>query len=188
VKLERNFGLSAHSLERLRLRPVLVGQAPSRRSRTDAPLIGGQSGTKLMTLAGLADESPRFALFLYRRLFATANLIKRWPGKGKSKGDRFPMALARKAAGRLLVELDRRLVVCMGRKVAKAFGKGGIGLLEMDGQLDDVSRRTVFAVFPHPSGVSHWWNERKNVQRARYFLTKIARWTRERISRCDEGR
>jgi hypothetical protein len=188
VKLERIPKLSARNQERLRLRPVLVGQAPSQRSRADAPLIGGRSGTKLMLLAGLGGRDPHLSLLLYRRLFATTNLIERWPGKGRNKGDRFPMAKARRAAERMLVDLDRRLVVCVGRKVAKAFGVGHLGWLKMDGTLADVESRTVFAAFPHPSGLSHWWNDGRNEQRARHFLTKIARWTRERVAACDAGR
>jgi hypothetical protein len=80
------------------------------------------------------------------------------------------MAEAREHAERmrpwLADEFD--LVLLLGRKVAAAFGLAGVPLLGEARHFDHLDCRWV--VYPHPSGVSHFWNDAANLERARRVL------------------
>ena len=144
---------------------LFVGQAPSRTAgRVRA--FDGRSGQRLASLLDLT-----LAEFL--AIVDTVNLLARWPGKhgGKyayrEKGDRFPIATARRKANRLKKELHalrHPVVVLCGRRVARAFG--------VEGEFLSRHRRGGIQVllFPHPSGCSQWWNDPKNVRAARRAL------------------
>lgn len=149
---------------RIARRPgILIGQAPSRRSRAETPLTGGRSGARLQELMGLS-------LAGYVRLFARANLLDAWPGMAGAKGDAFPQRLARIAALDMLDAglLRDRLVLFVGAGTARAFRFPAPPLdwAEHAG--------TLCACVPHPSGVNLWWNDPANEARARAFLVDLA--------------
>lgn len=100
------------------------------------------------------------------------NLINRYPGQGGSehpRGDHFPMAEAREAARKMMPWLAGKIVVLLGKNVRDAFGftsdffEPNVGFTIRNGSFQ-------FVVAPHPSGVSHWWNDPANVERARHFF------------------
>jgi uracil-DNA glycosylase len=138
---------------------VIVGQAPGPRSDPGEPLSGA-SGRRLAALCDVACAD-----FLAR--FRRVNLLPRWPGAA-GKGDLFPAERAHRAAFRIdLGNAD--LVILLGFAVARAFGvrRGYFQRAEVRG--------IAAVVAPHPSGISHWWNEPANVRRARRFWRRLAR-------------
>lgn len=122
---------------------ILISQAPA---ASPAPPFGGRSGARFAKLCGLD-----LADFL--DLFDRINLLADFPGRAGDKGDLFPMPRGARAA-ELLAGLAGRLVILVGMAVAAAFGVTPEPVLRW--------RRArplpAFAIAPHPSGVSHWWN------------------------------
>lgn len=90
------------------------------------------------------------------------NLLRRWPGD-QGKGDAFPIARARRAAGKFK---PAGVVLLAGKRVAEAFGERRAYFEWFD------LRGARAAVIPHPSGISHWWNEPANVARAAAFMRR----------------
>ena len=129
--------------------------------------LSGAAERRLARLAGLS-------LAAFDRIFDRVNLLREWPGKKErlehhtraedyrkhqSAGDLFNLELARAAAGGIDVE-RRVLVVLLGVGVARAFG--------LPSKLLTLHARgaCTVLVFPHPSGVSHFWNGSANAARA----------------------
>jgi hypothetical protein len=144
------------------MRPLLIGQAPSRCSDPTEPLSGA-TGRRLAELCGLTLQE-------YLFVFERRNLLPEWPGKAAGKGDRFVGLVE----GRRLAEACRpvcqgRRVVVLGFSTAKMFGMVGPAL--------SFSRHWggEFAHCPHPSGVNHWWNEDVNLERAGRFWRRLAK-------------
>jgi hypothetical protein len=155
---------------------ILVGQAPGRRSDPKEP-FSGNSGRRLAALAGLDH-----AEFLKR--FERVNLLDGWPGGGPHKGDSFDLRAARDKADQLREGWKGRKAVLLGRGVAAAFrlvpdDYGWFQPLEVPPGLE-------VAVMPHPSGISHWWNDPDNVQRAREYMLRLKFF--ERPTRNTGGR
>lgn len=144
------------------MRPLIVGQAPSRAS-DPAEALSGKSGRRLAALCGIPFEA-------FLAGFERSNLLADWPGEAQGKGDRFVgLPVARALAERYRRASYRRRVVVLGFKTAAAFGLTGPALAffpHWEGW---------FAFCPHPSGVSTWWNVRANEERARKFWTALAR-------------
>lgn len=146
------------------MRPLLIGQAPGRRTDPEEPL-SGRCGARLADLCGV--ELPEFM-----ERFERVNLLDRFPGKA-GKGDKFPIDKARKAAIDVLLfnpVRDRR-VVMLGGNVAKAFGFPASEPMFWS-RVDGAAFWVAF--FPHPSGVNRWFNEPSNVSKARRFWTALA--------------
>jgi len=147
---------------------LLVGQAPSRSAGKERA-FDGPSGRRLAKLAGIEFEE------LFERL-DTVNLLARWPGKhgGKyawrEKGDRFPIARAKRAAKRISRMFGRyRVVVLCGRRVARAFAfpKYVRGIeLRAPLRTNDAWVLTI----PHPSGCNLLYNDRGVRTTVREFL------------------
>lgn len=137
-------------------RVTIVGQAPGRRNGA-ALAFEGPSGRRLAALAGVSERE-------LRRRAKLVNLLPRWPGAA-GKGDLFPAAAAKKAAKGM--RLGGRVPLA-GRGVARAFGVGAAPFLEWF-----TLGRCEAAVFPHPSGVSHWWNDPANRAEAARFLAAV---------------
>ena len=141
------------------MKPLLVGQAPSRLSDPLEPLSGA-SGRRLALLCGMGVGE-------FLDAFDRVNLLDRWPGRD-GKGDHFPLAAARLAASRMARSLRGRRVVLVGARVASAFS------LEAEPfRVADALGATV-SVSPHPSGINHFWNDAANVRRARRFWRRLA--------------
>jgi hypothetical protein len=100
--------------------------------------------------------------------FERVNLLPAFPGKA-GKGDRFPRAAARQAALALLPALQGRRAVLLGGRVAAAFGLPRAPLLVWQ----PLAGGEV-AVAPHPSGINRWWNDPRNVRRAKRFWRRHA--------------
>lgn len=152
-------------------RPALIGQAPSR-STVGEPPFSGASGRRLESILG-----PDF-----RELLDLRNLLDRWPGytsgnggkkpdgRRRHGGDHFPWAEARAAAHLVWGQLSSfQPVLFAGRQVAKAFGVYDWPHLELRWH-----NGRVCAIIPHPSPVSHWWNQPMNTRKAAEFLRMVA--------------
>lgn len=139
---------------------LLIGQAPGPSSDPAEPL-GGASGRRLALMCGLDLPS-----FLAR--FDRVNVLDEFPGKA-GRGDAFPAALARARRGVILDLCQGREVVVLGLQAAQALGLGG----------DFLRWRSAtgfqYAIAPHPSGISHWWNSAGNVRRAQRFWRNLTR-------------
>mmetsp|Transcript_3820 Transcript_3820/g.12183 ORF Transcript_3820/g.12183 Transcript_3820/m.12183 type:complete len:233 (+) Transcript_3820:64-762(+) len=164
---------------------LVLGQAPPG-PRGSLPRgwrpLAGPAEQRLAKLAGMAGPGDFWAEF------DRANLLSWYPGlkarsarhdvaKGyklhQSDGDVFPMEDARRAAAAVDVG-DYACIIMLGNNVARAFGVKA-GLLEAE-----VRGACRLVTFPHPSGVSHFWNEPANVQRAAKALKSLLRWMRRR--------
>lgn len=120
--------------------------------------MDGPSGRRLERLLGIEEGQ-------LHRAARVVNLIPWWPGPSASgKGDRFPSSSARLAASRVRL---RGTVLLAGRGVARAFGVRAPFF-----EWARVGPARV-AVIPHPSGVSRWWNEPANLERAERFMRAI---------------
>lgn len=135
---------------------TIIGQAPSRTSDPRRALRG-RSGAALARLLGI--DPAALGLVIRRR-----NLLSAFPGR-VGKGDRFPLAAARRAAARVR---GRRLVL-LGYGVAAAFGVPRRTPPLVWVWLDGAHPRRV-AIIPHPSGINRWWNAPANRRRAAAFL------------------
>jgi uracil-DNA glycosylase len=142
-------------------RVIIIGQAPGR-ANDGGPAFLGRSGRRLAELSGVPFQE-------LSRVFDLRNLLKRWPGRSKGKGDRFPVRAARAAALAAAPALKGRKVILVGRGVAAAFS-GGEGRSEFfrwrEGEGLPFERATV----PHPSGVNLWWNDPENRGLAETFF------------------
>lgn len=148
-------------------RIILVGRAPSRTSDPARPLAGSQSGRRLLSLSGLQGGQ-------FWRAFEAVNLLDRWPGPAAGAGDRFPLAEARLAARELRRHLEGRRVLLLGPEVCTALGAEPPPLLVWRPGVPAVPASS-WAVFPHPSGVSHFWNSAADALDAARFLQDAAR-------------
>jgi uracil-DNA glycosylase len=147
-------------------RPVFIGQAPSRHGDPTKPLTGSP-GRKLAALAAMT--SMEFYLSTVR-----TNVLPRYVG-ASGGGDAFPMADARSRAVEMVAELDGRVVVFVGRSVAEAFGCGEEWFDWEEGRFSvgDLTVKYRRAVMPHPSGRNRFWNDSRNVQEARRFMSEL---------------
>lgn len=159
------------------MRGLLVGQAPPkpREALPEGYLpLQGLPERRLARLAGLASVAELWSMF------DRVDLLGWYPGPKDRKeyhlpslgyqkhnwdGHRFPMREARLAAGRLMafgrLAYTYRVVVLCGRKVADAFG---LKLHQVP--WTDLADGVRYLVLPHPSGVSHYWNDELNWHRA----------------------
>lgn len=142
---------------------LLVGQAPSRSAGKERA-FDGPSGRRLAKLAGIAFEE------LFER-FDTVNLLARWPGKHggryqyREKGDRFPIARAKRAAKKIKSGWwTYSTVILCGSRVAKAFGIDGPAMSWHDAvKMVETKHEIMFhhvrvLLLPHPSGCNIFYN------------------------------
>lgn len=134
---------------------MIVGQAPSRRT-VGRPALSGRSGALLARLSGVETLSSVFVL---------ANLSESYTGSRSSgAGDAWSASEARKLAAEFDFGDERRIIL-LGWNVARAFCLDWLEYMEWFDEGD-----FSFAVFPHPSGLNHFWNDPENRERARTFL------------------
>jgi hypothetical protein len=138
----------------------LVGQAPSRRGDPRKPLAG-PNGRKIARLAGMSYDE----LIACRR----KHLNTHYSGK-RSKGDAFDHAKGNVNAANVLLDWRVERIVLLGKNVARCFGFRDVPFLA---EISIYGRR--FLIFPHPSGINRWWNERRNERRARQLLQRFLR-------------
>jgi hypothetical protein len=138
----------------------LVGQAPSRRGDPRKPLAG-PNGQRIARLAGMSYDE----LIACRR----KHLNTRYNGK-RGKGAAFDHKEGNVNAADVLLDWRVERVVLLGKNVARCFGFRDSPFLA---EINIYGRR--FLIFPHPSGVNRWWNERRNEQRAQHLLQRFLR-------------
>lgn len=156
---------------------LILGQAPPG-PRQSLPRgwrpLAGPAEQRLAKLAGLNSPSELWARF------DRANLLSWYPGlkdrkanhdvaKGYklhfSDGDIFPMQEACRAASSLDLS-TYSTVILLGKNVARAF-RVKVGIFKAD-----IRGGTRLFTFPHPSGVSHFWNDAANTKRASKVLRR----------------
>ena len=150
------------------LRGIIIGQAPSKHAAGAAPPLGGAAEKRLSRLSGLAVAE-------LWTTFDRHNLLQYFPGckpraakhcastgydRHQSNGDVFPLEEAKQAA-RALDLNGYSLAVLLGLNVARAFGVAAPAMFKKE-----LRGRCTLLVFPHPSGVSHFWNTPSNLDRA----------------------
>jgi len=138
----------------------LVGQAPSRRGDPRKPLAG-PNGQKIARLGGMSYDE----LIACRRKHL--NTLR--SGK-RGKGNAFDQAKGNVNAADVLLDWRVERIVLLGKNVARCFGFRDLPFLA---EIRIYGRR--FLIFPHPSSVNRWWNERENERRARQFLQRFLR-------------
>ena len=138
----------------------LVGQAPSRRGDPRKPLAG-PNGKKIARLAGMSYDE----LIACRR----RHLNTHYNGQ-RGKGDPFDLAKGNVKAADVLLDWRVERIVLLGKNVARCFGFRDLPFLA---EISIYGRR--FLIFPHPSRMNRWWNERRNERRARQLLQRFLR-------------
>jgi uracil-DNA glycosylase len=138
----------------------LVGQAPSRSGDPSKPLAG-PNGRKIARLAGMSHDE----LIACRR----RHLNPRYSGK-PGKKSAFDHAQGNMNAADVLMDWRVERIVLLGKNVARCFGFRDLPFLA---EISVYGRR--FLIFPHPSCINRWWNERRNEQRARQLLQRFLR-------------
>ncbi len=132
------------------MRTIIVGLSPGSGPIPLDPSRG--SGARLASLSGLSGEE-----FLDR--FDRVNLR---PSVDSEVGDQ-------KLVENLLPVLRGRRVIALGRSVSDALGIGeGWFRWSLRGGF-------VGASIPHPSGLSRWWNDPRNVDSAGEFMRRAIR-------------
>lgn len=133
--------------------------------RCAALAVTGTIGYKLGALIDPTHLNPVRIILPYGR----RNLNARWNGK-KGKGDVFDRAEGRTTADQLRYAPFTHYIL-LGAEVARAFGVHNNEWLsvipEFGAPLGDGNQ---FLIFPHPSGINTWWNDRENTARARRAL------------------
>lgn len=151
------------------MRPLLVGEAPSRTSDPARP-FSGRSGARLARLMDVEQDE----LSAY---FELVNLFEEYPGLGSGKGTAWdPVAAAARA--RLLVVTSGRFtsqrdVVCVGKRVLSAVV--GIAGWPYFDWLHGAGPWRRVAHIPHPSGINPWWNDAGHLAQASAFLRSLRR-------------
>ena len=138
----------------------LVGQAPSRRGDPRRPLAG-PNGRKIAQLGGMSYDE----LIACRR----KHLNTQYNGK-PGKRDVFDEVQGNIKAANVLLDWRVERIVLLGKNVAHCFGFRDVPFLA---EISLYGRS--FLIFPHPSRVNRWWNERRNEQRARQLLQRFLR-------------
>lgn len=138
------------------MKTLLIGQAPGPKTDPDMPLYPysrSSTGGRLVELMGISTHR-------YLEEFDRVNLLRKFPGRHKNE-DKFPTCQARVAADAMSHFLAGRTVVFVGRNVSDSFG-----YLPVDAPFHqwsfDRKYRFHFAVIPHPSGRSRWYNSPQN--------------------------
>ncbi len=145
-------------------KPIILGQAPARSG--DGRPFSGPSGRRLCALAGLSSYEELTEAFDLRNL-----IDEKMAKKARGKGDEFPRALAAEAAEKLKYRLPMDFwVICMGNQVANLMEVGRAKTPLMTWKVKLYSTIGNSMRFPHPSGVSHFWNEPENVRKASEVL------------------
>lgn len=147
------------------MKPILLGQAPARSG--DGRPFSGASGRKLCALTGLEYYDELAEAFDLRNLVTEVQMRK-----ARSKGDLFPKATARENWDKMKYRLPMDFVLlCAGRQVASIVGVGKEPFFSRTVRVFSVVG--IVYVIPHPSGISHWWNDPQNVREAQAFLKRV---------------
>lgn len=146
-------------------RVLLIGQAPGRGGTT--PLFPSASGHRLLSLVGCSLDR-------FHNAFEVVNLLPVYPGRNPNgPGDAFPRITARIAAEAMRPKLFGRRVLFLGRNVASSFGfPTALWFAWRWHQDAGKGGAFLWAVIPHPSGMSHFYNDEGNRSVAGSFLRR----------------
>jgi len=138
---------------------LIVGEQPTERYRfASQPALGGQCARRLVQLMDLRDEAHLRELFDVENLFR--DTMRTWPD-----------STALLAASNLSRKSRADFLVLCGPRVQHAFQvKGDCEIVPVP----MLTRPTVAACIPHPSGRVRSWKDEATVARARIVL-KMAR-------------
>lgn len=148
------------------VKPLLVGEAPSKNEVTEQPLMG-RVGRRMADVCGVTYEQ-------YLEMFDRVNLLHVRQDT-KEKGFEFDHAKAASAAHDLFLNgtiKSDRVVLMLGWRVTRAFFSG----VEFKDRRYFSEHRVgtiKFYALPHPSGVNRWWNDPGNYTTACAFMRKI---------------
>lgn len=146
------------------MKPLLIGEAPSKNEVTPRPLEG-RVGKRLAACCNMPLEA-------YLEHFDRTNLLSVRQDT-KEKGFEFDLRAAKVAAEALVSGFKKgQIVVLLGGRVAEAFGIHDHYFTWCQINEADVT------IFPHPSSVSRWWNDPANVRQAEVFMQSIVERTR----------
>jgi uracil-DNA glycosylase len=144
------------------MRILFIGQSPSKSSNGLAPM-SGMSGDFLAHLLGTTKDE-----MLQAHDFV--NVFPFFPGKNSLGQDLFPMQEAKSHAARLAPKLVGRVVVLLGKNVARAFNAPqNVSYMT---RLSAPGTDSVW-VIPHPSRVSRHWNVSENMLIVSKFLREL---------------
>jgi hypothetical protein len=158
-------------------RPIILGEAPSRSGdRYYHFPLSGAVGERLCTWAGLEPdaEGSRFGRFYWplREAYELRNLLERWPGP-QGRGAALPIPAARAAWAELLPDLDGRVVVLLGARLATVAGVSFPEGREWGSWVQPGWCASVTAI-PHPSGLNRLYNSAEMRDRA----SRALQWAR----------
>jgi uracil-DNA glycosylase len=145
------------------LKPLLVGEAPSKNEETPKPLEG-RIGRRLAKFADVPFEE-------YLELFDRINLLPLRQDTAE-KGFQFDIEVAKQNAKKLRAEQpERRHVILLGKRVAEAFE---LPLRYFEEMRDD----HIYVIIPHPSGINRWYNEPRNLTEVQMFMRSLVEQAR----------
>jgi len=156
---------------------LLVGETPNKSCVGEPRLWLLPDKKNKSCAASRLLEASGLTLREYLRAFDRTNLAKGLPPRA-GKGRKFPMATARKAARRILLDDRRPGIVVLGKRAARAFGLTDPRWFEWT---DALGQRVV--VIPHPSGVNRYYNDEENRALTRRFFEELVSGHDRRDSR-----
>lgn len=144
---------------------IICGEAPSRQG--DGRPFTGPSGERLVTLFGLRD---------YEHLASQFTLINIYQ-VSQEPGGRFEEPRAREVGQRMAADWARQphhiAVIACGAKTFRALTGTRIRVFRGVPLRLGPAQGVDIWHFPHPSGLSRFWNEPENVDRAALFLKRF---------------
>jgi uracil-DNA glycosylase len=149
------------------MKPLLIGEAPSKNEVTEQPLEG-RVGKRLAKLCGLTLPE-------YLNHFERVNLLH-VRQDSKEKGFEFDMVAAIHATTdicKLLTDPDR-IILMLGARVAYAFGVKNMYFAQQ--KIPWIYGKV--HVLPHPSGINRWFNHPLNYRQMEEFMRSIVERTR----------
>lgn len=147
------------------MKPLIIGQGPSK-TTVGQPALSGQTGKRIADMLGISHAD------LLARV-EPVNITTDWQGRAKSgKGDVANIKVLREGAQH--VGIAGRHVLCLGSKVARAFGaKAQTPFFTQFTAKNDLGSTTTAWLFPHTSGISRFWNDAANREKAAAFLKEF---------------
>jgi uracil-DNA glycosylase len=147
---------------------LLLGQAPGKEEMLKGYPFAGAAGKTLFRWfaeAGLGDEAA-----VRRRMYFTS-LARCWPGSRPGSKDDLPPSrqMVANCAAHIAAERDLvrpRMVVAVGAMAAKALLRKSRTLGELVGVVHTANwgeGELPVVVLPHPSGLSRWLNDPRNL-------------------------
>lgn len=138
--------------------PLLVGEAPGKSSIPERPIVSSRSGARLAELLHLHPNE-----LAHRAI--VGNLLDAYPGP------KYPIEEAACEAtailnGKRVAPESVSYLLLLGRGVARAFGlpeRAVTGDFFSAHEVEQRGFRWTLVVVPHPSGLSRWWNDSRNV-------------------------